>query len=90
MRLRYFGSRALTEDNSQRSPSSTLVNAKLGYAMTRDLKLNVEVLNLFNRQVSDIDYYYQSQLPGEAAPVAGIHTHPAEPRAIRIGLIMKF
>jgi hypothetical protein len=90
LRLRYFGGRALVEDNTQRSPSSTLVNAKLGYAITKDVKLNVEVLNLFNRQVSDIDYHYESQLPGEAAPVADYHTHPAEPRAIRIGLIMKF
>jgi outer membrane receptor protein involved in Fe transport len=90
LRLRYFGSRALTEDDSRRSPSSTLVNAKLGYAITKDLKLNVEVLNLFNRQVSDIDYYYESQLPGEAGPVGDIHTHPAEPRAIRVGLVMKF
>jgi outer membrane receptor protein involved in Fe transport len=90
LRLRYFGGRALTEDNLQRSASSTLVNAKLGYAITKDVKLNVEVLNIFNRQVSDIDYYYESQLRGEAAPVADIHTHPAEPRAIRIGLVMKF
>jgi outer membrane receptor protein involved in Fe transport len=90
LRLRYFGSRSLIEDNSRRSPSSTLVNAKMGYALTKDLKLNVEVLNLFNRQVSDVDYFYESQLPGEGAPVQDIHTHPAEPRAIRIGLIMKF
>ncbi len=90
LRLRYFGGRALIEDNSQRSSASTLVNAKLGYAITKDVKLTMEVLNLFNRDVSDVDYYYQSQLKGETAPVNDIHTHPAEPRALRVGLNVKF
>ncbi|WP_233556217.1 hypothetical protein [Noviherbaspirillum sedimenti] len=49
-----------------------------------------EVLNLFNRKISDIDYFYKSQLRNEAAPVSDIHTHPAEPRALRVGLIMNF
>jgi hypothetical protein len=90
LRVRYFGGRALVEDNSVRSSSSTLVNAKLGYAVTKDLKLTLEVLNLFDRPVSDIDYFYESRLKGEPAPVADIHTHPAEPRAIRVGLALKF
>jgi hypothetical protein len=90
VRLRYFGSRALIEDNSQRSGSSTIVNAKLGYAITQDVKITTEVLNLFNRDVSDVDYYYASQLKSEGAPVNDVHTHPAEPRAIRVGLQIKF
>lgn len=89
LRLRYFGSRTLKADNSQRSSSSSLINAKLGYAITKDIKLTTEVLNLLNRQVSDIDYFYESQLPGQAAREQ-IHTHPAEPRAIRLGMLMKF
>ena len=67
-----------------------LVNAKLGYAITKDVKLTVDVLNLLNRQVSDIDYFYQSRLPGEAVPVNDIHTHPAEPRTMRVGVVMRF
>ncbi|HEX7647023.1 MAG TPA: TonB-dependent receptor [Noviherbaspirillum sp.] len=90
LRVRYFGGRALVEDNSVRSSSSMLVNAKLGYAITKDVKLTVDVLNLLNRQVSDIDYFYQSRLPGEAVPVNDIHTHPAEPRTMRVGVVMRF
>jgi outer membrane receptor protein involved in Fe transport len=90
LRVRYFGGRALVEDNSVRSSSSTLVNAKLGYAIRNDVKLTVDVLNLLNRQVSDIDYFYQSRLAGEAVPVNDIHTHPAEPRTMRVGVVMKF
>lgn len=90
LRVRYFGGRALVEDNSVRSSSSTLVNAKLGYAIRKDVKLTVDVLNLLNRQVSDIDYFYQSRLAGEAVPVNDLHTHPAEPRTMRVGVVMKF
>lgn len=90
LRLRYFGPRALVEDDSVRSPSSALLNMKLGYRVTPRLKLTLEVLNLLDRRVSDIDYYYESQLPGEPAPVADIHTHPGEMRTLRAGLAWRF
>lgn len=86
LRLRYFGPRPLIEDNSVRSASSTLVNARLAYDITPKLKLTGDLLNVFDRQVSDIDYFYESQLQGEAAPVEDIHTHPAEPRTLRMSL----
>ncbi|NHZ41546.1 TonB-dependent receptor [Massilia aquatica] len=90
LRLRYFGPRALVEDDSVRSPGSALLNMKLGYRLTPSVKLTVEVLNLLDRRVSDIDYYYESQLPGEPAPVADIHTHPGEMRTLRAGLAWRF
>jgi hypothetical protein len=90
VRLRYFGSRPLIEDNSVRSGSSMLVNAKLGYAVSKNVKVSLEVLNLFNRQVSDIDYYYASRLAGEAAPVADRHSHPGEPRSVRAAVVYNF
>jgi outer membrane receptor protein involved in Fe transport len=86
LRLRYFGPRPLIEDNSVRSKSSTLLNLQAGYKITQQLRASIDILNLFNASVSDIDYYYASQLPGEAAPVNDIHTHPAEPRAVRVTL----
>jgi hypothetical protein len=85
-RLRYFGSRPLIEDNSVRSHPSTMVNLASGWQFNKKTQLNIEVLNLFNAQVSDIDYYYTSQLAGEVTPVSDVHTHPAEPRVIRLGL----
>lgn len=85
-RLRYFGPRPLVADDAVRSRSSTLVNAQLGYRLTPRTRLSLEVLNLFDRQASDIDYFYASQLKGEAAPVDDIHSHPAEPRSVRVTL----
>ena len=88
LRLRYFGPRPLTEDNSVRSKSSTLVNLLGGYSISKPIKISMEVLNLFNAKVSDIDYYYASRLPGETAAVNDVHTHPAEPRSVRVTVRM--
>ncbi len=90
LRLRYFGARPLIEDNSVRSPSSTLVNLRASYRVGSKQQWSLDLLNLFNRKVSDIDYYYASQLNNEAAPVNDIHTHPAEPRTLRLSLRLGF
>jgi outer membrane receptor protein involved in Fe transport len=89
-RLRYFGPRPLLEDDSVRSDSSTLVNAELGYRFHAGLVLALEVFNLFDEKVSDIDYFYESQLRGEAEPVADIHFHPAEKRSARLSAQWRF
>ena len=90
LRVRHFGPRPLTENNAQRSGSSTLVNALLAYAAAERIKFRLEVLNLFNRAADDITYFYASRLPGE--PAAGVedkHFHPAEPRTLRLSLLLR-
>jgi outer membrane receptor protein involved in Fe transport len=87
LRLRYFGPRPLTQDGSVWSRATSLVYADLGYKISPRWSVSLDVFNLLNTRASDIDYYYVSRLPGEpAAGVADIHTHPAEPRELRIGL----
>jgi hypothetical protein len=89
--LRYFGPRALTEDNSQRSKSTVLASLRVGYKISKDVKLAFDVFNLFNRSASDIDYFYTSRLRGEpTAGVADIHFHPVEPRAVRFTVSASF
>ncbi|NOZ16434.1 MAG: TonB-dependent receptor, partial [Betaproteobacteria bacterium] len=89
----------LIEDNSVRSASSFLVNLKAGYRIRKDVRVFVEVLNVFNKRANDIDYYYASRLKGEPSPVdadgvpTGIqdhHIHPAEPRTLRAGIAWRF
>jgi len=90
LRLRYFGPRPLIQDNSERSGSSLLVNAKLGYAVTKQVRIGFDVLNLFDRKVDEITYFYTSRLQGEpAAGVADKHFHPAEPRTVRLSLLLQ-
>lgn len=90
VRLRYFGPRPLIEDNSVKSDSTAITNLRVGYRFDRKTALALDVFNLFDRKVSDIDYYYESQLRGEAAPVNDIHSHPAEPRTLRLTLTYRF
>ena len=89
--MRYFGPRALTSDNSVRSPSTLLFNGQASWACTPRLRLRLDVLNLFNRRADEITYYYVSRLPGEpAAGVPDSHFHPAESRAFRLSAILSF
>ena len=91
LRLRYFGPRPLVEDNSVRSKATTLLNFEGGYQFAKALRLNAQIYNLFDAEVSDIDYYFASRLPGE--PVEGIediHVHPAVPRTLRVSFVVGF
>jgi hypothetical protein len=89
--LRYFGPRPLIEDNSQRSNATTLAYLRAGYKITRAVRVALDVFNLFDRHASDIDYYYTSRLRGEpTAGVADIHSHPVEPRTVRLTLTANF
>jgi outer membrane receptor protein involved in Fe transport len=91
LQLRYFGPRPLIEDNSVRSASTTLAYARLAYQLDRRTRLSLDVFNLFNKQASDIDYYYASRLPGEAQDGVGDrHFHPVEPRSARLTLSYAF
>jgi outer membrane receptor protein involved in Fe transport len=89
--LRYFGPRALDENDAQRSKATTLAYLRAGYRINPNLKLTLDVFNLFDRQGSDIDYYYTSRLRGEpAAGVGDTHFHPVEPRSLRVSLVANF
>ena len=90
LQLRYLGPGALIEDNSVRSFSSTLTNLRVSRKLGPSAELTLDVFNLFDRQVNDIQYFYESQLPGETAPVADRHVHPAEPRTARLSLQVRF
>ncbi len=87
---RYLGSGALIEDNSVRSRSSLTTNLRVSRKLWKNSELTFDVFNLMDRKVNDIEYFYESQLPGEAAPVADKHIHPAEPRTVRVTLKLGF
>lgn len=91
LKARYFGPRPLIEDDSVRSLSSLIFNARAGYRFDNGLRLQLDLLNLFNTQTNQIEYYYLSRLPGE--PIDGIadrHEHPAEPLAVRLTIAGRF
>jgi hypothetical protein len=91
LRVRHFGPRPLVEDASVTSKSSTVWNGEISYQFSRGARLLLEAFNLFDAEVSDIDYFYRSRLPGEPADgVEDIHFHPALPRSARVGIQFTF
>ncbi len=90
VQMRYFGPRPLIEDGSVNSRSTLLTNLRIAYRLDKNLRLGLDLFNLFNRQSSDIDYFYASQLRGEAAPVNDLHFHPVEPRSLRLTVSANF
>jgi outer membrane receptor protein involved in Fe transport len=91
IRLRHFGPRPLIEDASVRSRSTTIWNGEIGYRFSDRARLTLAGFNLFDSDVSDIDYFYTSRLPGE--PLGGvddIHLHPSLPRSARVTLQVSF
>lgn len=94
LRWRYIGSRALTEDNSVRADSTSMVNLNAGYRMTSQLSLGLEVINLLDTEANDITYLYESRTQQEllagADPVLDKHFHAVEPRTVRATVTYQF
>jgi hypothetical protein len=97
LRLRYFGSQPLSEDNSVVAPSSTTWNARIGWRGRQggscdSWEITVDVLNVLDRENYDIAYYYESRLASEPSGAAteDIHFHPAEPRTVRVSVGRRF
>lgn len=89
-RLRHFGGRPLSEDNTVRAPASTTLNLRAGWRRG-GWEIAGELLNAFDRANADIAYYYRSRLPGEPADgVDDVHFHPAEPRTVRVSVTRRF
>lgn len=86
LRVRYVDGAPLIEDGSVTAHSATLAHLSLGWAGQR-YALRADVLNLFDSDDRDIEYFYASRLEGE--PLGGVedrHFHRFEPRQVRVTL----
>ena len=86
LRVRHFGPRPLVEDTSVKSASTTLWNAESGYRLSDKARVVLELFNVFDANVSDIDYFYASRLPGEARKVSRMSTHIPRCRGLRVSV----
>lgn len=93
IRGRYFGPRYLVEDGGAESDSSLLFNLRTGYNVNERLRIEVDVLNLFDSNDDDIAYFYESRILELSEPVGGVsdrHFHPIEPRSLRTAVAYRF
>jgi hypothetical protein len=95
VRLRYFSSQPVIEDDSARQPGSTIVNGLVGYRFGK-YEISAEALNLFDSKADDIAYYYPYLLPAlngrpaQTVPVTNFVIHPVEPFELRGSLTAHF
>ena len=89
LRVRHFGDAPLLEDNSVQKSGTTLVNLRLSYPLER-LEFGLDVLNVLDSDGNDIEYLYESRLPGEPAGIEDLHVHPVESREFRLRLRYTF
>ncbi|MCP5348112.1 MAG: TonB-dependent receptor [Pseudomonadales bacterium] len=88
LRFRHFGE--FPVDGGTTADGSSMVNLRLGYQVTANLQLSLDALNLLNSDDHDVEYFYESQLPGESGPVEDYHYHVFEPRSFRLYLNYQF
>jgi len=89
-RVRYFSEYPLIEDDSVESEGSTMANLALGWS-GENWRVQLDVLNLFDSNDRDIEYFFASRLPGE--PLVGVedvHYHVFEPRQFRAHVSYRF
>ncbi len=86
LQYRYFGPRPLIEDDSVRSSSTQTTNLRVGYKIDPKWRLHLDVFNLFDREDSDIEYFYESRVQPTDPAFEQIHFHPVEPRTLRLTL----
>jgi outer membrane receptor protein involved in Fe transport len=86
LQYRYFGPRPLIEDDSVRSSSTQTTNLRVGYKIDPKWRLHLDVFNLFDREDSDIEYFYESRVQPTDPEFEQIHFHPVEPRTFRLTL----
>lgn len=84
---RHLGDYAL--DEGRRAGSADKVDVKMSY-LSGPWRIDLAVLNALDSADHDIEYFYESQLPGEADPVADHHIHSFVPRTARVKLAYEF
>lgn len=89
LRARYFAPRPLEESGEIESRDSLMLNGRVGYRRD-NWEVALDILNILDREDNDIEYFYESRLPGEVGGVEDIHFHPVEPRQVRAYALFRF
>ena len=79
-----------TDDEGPLLRSNTTVGAQLSLRLTRSARLNVDVLNVFNRKSGEVDYFTGARIFRQPGTLDGFLSHPGEGRGFRLGLTARF
>ncbi len=88
---RYIGGYPLTQDGSLMAPSAIVTNLRVQRELSRDFSVQMDVLNLFNREYFDIAYAQDYRVtPASPVVPSGITVHPGEPLQLRVTAKFRF
>lgn len=96
LRMRYLGAYALEESGAHKSNAFWTANFRLGYRIAPKVQVGFDILNLFDREANDIEYWggactRSEQANGSCAGgIDGRLLHPLEPRTVRLSLRASF
>jgi hypothetical protein len=79
LRMRYFGPRTLDTQGDAKSPPSTIWSTQLTWKIQRNERLTLDLFNIFNADVPDVTYYYNSWLPYDAKNPANANNPAINP-----------
>jgi outer membrane receptor for Fe3+-dicitrate len=79
LRMRYFGPRTLDTQGDAKSPPSTIFNYDYTAKLKNHRTFTFGVFNLFNANVPDVTYYYNSWLPYDAKMPANANNPSINP-----------
>jgi len=91
LHYRYWGPRYLIEDGSASSRATNLFELSTGYQCQR-WTLNLSILNLFNNNSHDIDFFDTTFYPnyGDTAPTQDILFKPMQPFQARVSFTLRW
>ena len=84
---RFIGAYPLSQDGASKAPSAIVSNLLVKRALTPDVTLQLDVLNVFDRKFYDIAYEQDYRIkPTAAVDPTGVTVHPGEPRELRVSV----
>ncbi|HVI45275.1 MAG TPA: TonB-dependent receptor [Chitinophaga sp.] len=89
IRYRYMGKRPALEDNSVQSASYFLTDAVVKYRLKR-YEFGLSAENISNVKWAEAQFYDETQLKEEKAPVMDFHITPGTPFCLRGSITVKF
>lgn len=89
LRYRYMGERPAIEDNTVKSKAYFIADAVVKYNFKR-FEFGLSAENLLNTKWSEAQFYDESQLKEEKAPVMDFHITPGTPFSLRGSVTVKF
>jgi outer membrane receptor protein involved in Fe transport len=87
LEYRYLGREPLTPDNQIQSHGYGEWNGDVRFAFAAGWRVGLGLYNILDHRADAAEFWYVDRLQGEPANgIADLHTHPIEPRAIRLTL----